>query len=56
MNFDGGKVPEHVGLVMSNDVANKVLHTVEGNTSDGVYYRTRPYSCVVAVAHPNWPQ
>jgi hypothetical protein len=55
MNFDGGRTPQHVGLVMSNNLKLKQLHTIEGNTKDGVYYRTRPYSCVVAVAHPNWP-
>jgi hypothetical protein len=64
-NFSGGKTPEHVGIVISNDPKNKVLHTVEGNTvnpngkgqanGDGVYFKTRPYGYVVGVAAPNWP-
>ena len=66
LNFSGSGTPDHVGIVISNDPKNKVLHTVEGNTvnpngtgdqvnGDGVYYKTRPYSYVVAVAHPNVP-
>lgn len=65
LNFSGGKTPEHIGIVISNDVKNKVLHTVEGNTvnpngsniqanGDGVYYKVRPYKYVVAVANPHW--
>jgi cell wall-associated NlpC family hydrolase len=64
-NFAGGTDPEHVGIVISNDPKSKVLHTVEGNTvnpngsnaqanGDGVYYKTRPYSYIVAVARPKW--
>lgn len=61
-NFHGGSSPDHVGIVISNDRKNRVLHTVEGNTvnpngtgsqvnGDGVYFKVRPYSYVVAVAH-----
>jgi cell wall-associated NlpC family hydrolase len=64
-NFSGGNDPEHVGLVISVDVKHSVLHTVEGNTinpngsnaqanGDGVYYKTRPFGLVVAVARPAW--
>jgi cell wall-associated NlpC family hydrolase len=63
-NFSGGKTPDHVGIVISNDPKSKVLHTVEGNTvnpngagqanGDGVYFKSRPYRFVVAVARPNW--
>lgn len=66
MCFTGRKTFDHVGIVISNDVKAKVLHTVEGNTvnpngtgdqvnGDGVYYKTRPYRYISAVAHPNWP-
>jgi hypothetical protein len=66
MTFSGVKNRfDHVGIVISNDVKNKVLHTVEGNTvnpngtgdqvnGDGVYFKTRPYGYVTAVARPNW--
>jgi hypothetical protein len=65
MAFNGRKEYDHVGIVISNDLKNKVLHTVEGNTvnpngtgdqvnGDGVYFKTRPYGYVTAVAHPNW--
>ena len=64
-NFTGSGTPDHVGIVVSNDPKHKVMHTVEGNTvnpngtgdqvnGDGVYYKTRPYGYVVAVARPNW--
>lgn len=65
MCFTGRKTFDHVGIVISNDVKAKVLHTVEGNTvnpnglgdqvnGDGVYYKTRPYRYVTAVACPDW--
>lgn len=65
-NFAGGSNPTHVGIVIDNDKKAKVLHTVEGNTvnpngkgdqvnGDGVYYKTRPYRYIVAVARPKWP-
>lgn len=65
MCFNGTKSFDHVGIVISNDPKNKVLHTVEGNTvnpsgtgtqvnGDGVYFKTRPYGYVTAVANPNW--
>jgi cell wall-associated NlpC family hydrolase len=54
-NFKNGKTPEHVGLVMSNNAQSNIIHTVEGNTGDGVRYRHRNYACVVAVARPAWP-
>lgn len=61
-NFHGGTSPDHVGIVIDNHPKHKILHTVEGNTvnpngtgsqvnGDGVYYKTRPYAYVVAVAH-----
>jgi len=66
MAFNGKKEYDHVGIVISNDPKNKVMHTVEGNTvnpngtgdqvnGDGVYYKTRPYGYITAVAHPAWP-
>lgn len=65
-NFGGGKTAAHVGIVVDHDKKSKVLHTIEGNTvnpngtgdqvnGDGVYYKTRPYRYVVAVARPKWP-
>jgi cell wall-associated NlpC family hydrolase len=63
-NFNHTRVPQHVGLVVSNDPMHRVLHTVEGNTAnpnggsqvngEGVYFKTRPYGYVVGVAHPAW--
>lgn len=65
MCFNGLKQYDHVGIVISNDPKSKVLHTVEGNTvnpngtgdqvnGDGVYFKTRPYRFVTAVARPHW--
>lgn len=67
MNFAGGSSPDHVGIVIENDKKTKTLQTVEGNTvnpngkgdqvnGDGVYYKTRPYRYIVAVARPAWFQ
>lgn len=64
-NFDGNPDPDHVGIVISNDLQSKVLNTIEGNTinpsgvgsqvnGDGVYYKSRPYRLVVAVVRPKW--
>jgi cell wall-associated NlpC family hydrolase len=63
-NFSHNRVPEHVGIVVSNDPMHRVLHTVEGNTAnpngksqvngDGVYYKTRPYGYAVSVIRPAW--
>jgi LysM repeat protein len=65
MNFDSNPDADHVGIVISNDLKSKVLHCIEGNTinpsgagaqsnGDGVYFKTRPYRLVVAVARPKW--
>jgi hypothetical protein len=65
MSFIGKNRFDHVGLVTANDPKSKVLHTVEGNTvnpnglgdqagGDGVYFKTRPYRFVTAVARPDW--
>jgi LysM repeat protein len=65
MNFDRNPDADHVGIVISNDVKSKVLHTVEGNTvnpngsgdqtnGDGAFYKTRPYRYIVAVVRPAW--
>ena len=65
LNFNGKGTADHIGIVISNDPKNRVLHTVEGNTvnpngsgdqvnGDGVYFKTRPYAYVVCVANPNW--
>jgi len=62
-NWDGQKLPEHVGLVVSNNPATKTLTTYEGNTGapgvnqsngDGCYQKQRQYQFVVAVARPKW--
>ena len=66
-NFDNnGATTEHVGLVVSNDPAKKMLTTYEGNTSsethtagsqangDGAFQRHRVYSLVMAVARPKY--
>lgn len=65
MNFHGGKAADHVGIVQSVDRKAKVLHCIEGNTvnpngtgdqvnGDGVYFKTRPFRYIVAVARPDW--
>jgi len=65
MCFNGTGAYDHVGIVISNDPKNKVLHSVEGNTvnpngtgdqvnGDGAYFKTRPYAYITAVANPNW--
>jgi hypothetical protein len=65
MCFNGTGAFDHVGICISNDPKNKVLHTVEGNTvnpngtgdqvnGDGTYFKTRPYGYITAVANPNW--
>lgn len=64
-SWNGKKEYDHVGIVLGNDPHTKTLKTVEGNTvgpngegsqvnGDGVYFRTRNYVNVTAVAHPNW--
>ena len=62
-NWDGQHLAEHVGLVVSNDPAHKLLTTYEGNTGapgvnqsngDGCYEKQRQYQFVVAVARPKW--
>lgn len=62
--FDKTPEPEHVGLVVKAADAQG-LTTYEGNTGgtdhgsqsngDGVYLKRRPYSLVMAVARPKWP-
>lgn len=57
--------PEHVGFVIANDQARRVMHTIEGNTTSGndgdqsrgggVFERQRPYDCIVACARPRYP-
>lgn len=66
MNFVGSKTAtDHVGIVYRNDPKAKLLYTIEGNTTnpdgtgdqangDGVYYKTRPYRLITAVANPHW--
>lgn len=65
MNFTGGKSADHVGICTGIDAKAKVLYCVEGNTvnpdgtgdqvnGDGVYFKTRLYRYIVAVARPNW--
>ena len=59
--FDTDAQPDHVGIVVKND-GKKYIWCVEGNTSDGksgsqangdgVYYKKRAYSLVMAVARP----
>jgi len=62
-NWDGKGEAEHVGLVVYNDTAHKILDTYEGNTGapgsnqsngDGCYEKRRLYQFVVAVARPKW--
>lgn len=51
-DWDGG-VCDHVGIVESND--GKQLHTIEGNTDNGIVARkVRPYSCVAGVVRPDY--
>jgi hypothetical protein len=56
-NHDGEQ--DHVGIVTMNDKANKILHTVEGNTSDVnnsnggvVQIKNRNYSVIMGVGRP----
>lgn len=67
MAFDGDlSDADHVGIVVSNDTKKKILHTIEGNTTDpkkagsqaqgdGVYEKARPYSLIVGIGRPKWP-
>lgn len=51
-DWDGGEC-DHVGIVESNDGIK--LHTIEGNTDNGIVARkVRQYSCVAGVAHPDY--
>ena len=51
-DWDGGE-SDHVGIVESND--GRQLHTIEGNTDNGIVARKiRPYSCVVGVVRPDY--
>ena len=60
--FDEDAQPDHVGIVLSNNLRKQILTTVEGNTSPnkkgsqsnggGVYQKKRPYATVMAVARP----
>ena len=63
MDFTGSGEYNHVGICISNN--GKQLKTVEGNTvnpngkgdqvnGDGVYYKTRQYKYITAVARPSW--
>jgi hypothetical protein len=57
--------PEHVGFVIANDPARRVMRTVEGNTTSGddgdqavgggVFERQRPYERIIACARPRYP-
>lgn len=67
MAFDGDlSDADHVGIVVSHDKVKKIVHTVEGNTTnpkaagsqsrgDGVYLKARPYSLIVGIGRPKWP-
>ena len=51
-DWDGGET-DHVGIVESND--GMKLHTIEGNTDNGIVARkVRPYSCVAGVVRPDY--
>lgn len=59
-NHDGEQ--DHVGIVVKNDPAKKVVHTIEGNTSDAshsnggvVMARVRNYSVIMGVGRPAYP-
>jgi hypothetical protein len=56
--------PEHIGFVIANDQARRVMRTIEGNTThddgdqsggSGVFERERSYDCVVTCARPRYP-
>jgi hypothetical protein len=61
--FDDDAQPDHVGIVIKNNIKLKRLVCIEGNTAgdakgsqsngDGVYKKKRPYSLVMAVARPS---
>lgn len=61
-DWDHDGEQDHVGIVTMNDVANKKLHTIEGNTSDAshsnggiVQIANRNYSVVMGVGRPAYP-
>lgn len=63
MNFTGSKVPEHIGIAVSDfDPVKKTISTIEGNTSDsgsqangdGVYRKVRSQQFIFAVIRPIW--
>jgi len=63
--FDTDAEPEHVGIVVTNQVEKKILICFEGNTcadgatgsqanGNGAYKKKRPYGRVLAVCRPRW--
>lgn len=60
--FDDDPMPDHVGIIKSNNPTKKFAWVWEGNTSsgvrgsqsngDGFYLRKRDYSLIMAVARP----
>lgn len=58
-DWDHDGEQDHVGIVVKNDPAKKVLHTIEGNTSDKnhsnggtVQAKVRNYSVIMGVGRP----
>lgn len=60
--FDDDAMPDHIGIMKSNNPTKKFAYIYEGNTSsgvtgsqsngDGFYLRKRDYSLIMAVARP----
>lgn len=58
-DWDHDGEQDHVGIVVRNDPAKKVVHTIEGNTSDTnhsnggtVQAKVRNYSTIMGVGRP----
>lgn len=61
-DWDKDGEQDHVGIIVSNDPVKKIVHTVEGNTSDTshsnggvVQERVRNYSVIMGVGRPAYP-
>ena len=54
-DWEGDGVSDHIGIVESNHPSSRTMTTIEGNTNNGcVARRTRAYSTIVLIIHPNW--
>lgn len=54
-DWENDGTDDHIGIVVSNDAAARVVHTIEGNTNGGkVAERTRAYSAICGGVRPQY--